>query len=520
MEDRGDSGVTLAELLAAFSLATDLGLGQPMEHVLRSWQIAARLGRAIELPEEQRAPLFYVAMMAWVGCVADSPEVTSSFGDDIAFRAASYDVDLAGLPGMAYFLSHTGAGQPVGRRLLAGAGLVAKRMGPVIDGLRSHCLTTSTLAEQLDLESDVSVALRQFFARWDRQGVPDDVGGEEIALPVRLFHLGDVAEVHHRRGGVDGATRVVQARRGTQFDPALVDAFCAGAAEVLGGDPDVLDVATLVAAEPGLATPLSEERLDDALTALADFTDLRSIHRAGHSRGVADLADAAARQLNLPAADARLARRAGLVHDVGLHGVPATILDKAEALSASEQERLRACSYYTERVLARPPALARIGRVAAATNERLDGSGHHRGVTASDLSLPARILAVACEFRSLVEPRPGRVPLPLERAAASLRAEAGAGRLDVDAVDAVLTVAGAGSRRRAAGPAGLTSREIEVLSQIARGATTRQVARTLGITPKTADTHIERIYAKTGASSRSTAMLFALRHGLLDPLEL
>ena len=91
-----DSGVTLAELLTAFSLATDLGLGQPMEHVLRSWQIAAMLASHMNLSDEQRESLFFVAMLAWVGCVADAPEVGALFGDDIAFRADGYYVDLAG----------------------------------------------------------------------------------------------------------------------------------------------------------------------------------------------------------------------------------------------------------------------------------------------------------------------------------------------------------------------------------------------------------------------------------------
>ena len=58
-----------------------------------------------------------------------------------------------------------------------------------------------------------------------------------------------------------------------------------------------------------------------------------------------------------------------------------------------------------------------------------------------------------------------------------------------------------------------------MLSLIARGATTRQVAERLFITPKTAETHIERIYAKTGASTRSTVTLFAMQHGLLDSLD-
>ncbi len=85
-------------------------------------------------------------------------------------------------------------------------------------------------------------------------------------------------------------------------------------------------------------------------------------------------------------------------------------------------------------------------------------------------------------------------------------------------MDAVLAAVGQQRGKRQAGPAGLTPREIEVLTLIARSASTRQVARSLGITPKTAETHIERIYAKIGASNRSTATLFAMQHGLLDSL--
>lgn len=84
----------------------------------------------------------------------------------------------------------------------------------------------------------------------------------------------------------------------------------------------------------------------------------------------------------------------------------------------------------------------------------------------------------------------------------------------------MLAAAGAGRRKRVSGPAGLTAREVEVLILIARGATTSDAARRLGISRKTAGTHIGWIYAKTGASSRATATLFALRNGLLDPLDL
>lgn len=517
--DERDSGVTLAELLAAFSLATDLGLGQPMEHLLRSWQIASRLGRHVGLPEEQQPALFHVAMLSWVGCVADAPEVTASFGDDIAFRADSYDADLGGLSGMAFFLGHAGRGQPLPLRLRVAATMAATGGSRVMRGIQGHCLVTSNLSDELGLPAETSEAVRQFFARWDGQGAPRGVRGEQIDLVVRLFHLADVVEVHHRRGGVAAAVDVARARTGSQFDPRLVDAFCSTAVEVLPGDTDEYDAHELFSQQPGLAGRLSNEDFDAALVALADFTDLRSPCRAGHSRGVADLAAEAARLLRLPAEEVKVVYRAGLVHDIGLHGVPTTILDKPTTLTATEEERLRAASYFTERVLARPRALARVGAIAGLAHERMDGSGYHRGISGQAIPLSGRILAAACAFREQVEPRADRPARTLKEATGAIRTEIAAGRLDQAAADAVLAAAGGGTRRRVAGPAGLTPREIEVLGLIARGAATGDVAGRLGISRKTAGTHIERIYAKTGASSRSTATLFALRSGLLGALD-
>jgi HD-GYP domain-containing protein (c-di-GMP phosphodiesterase class II) len=511
--------VTLAELLAAFSLATDLGLGQPMEHVLRSWRIASRLGEQIGLDDEERAQLFYIAVLSWVGCVADTPEVASWFGDDIAFRGDSFQVDFAGFPALAFMLGHAGAGQPAWHRLRLATTLMATGAKGIQRGLLAHCLSTSLLAERLGLGLPVRDAVRQFFARWDGTGMPAGVGGEEIAVSVRLFHLADVVEVFHRTSGVTTAVEVARARRGTKFDPAIVDSFCAAAPEVLTGLTEEPDVYDLIAADPLLRDPLSGGRLDDALEALADFTDLRSTFRVGHSRGVARLAGLAAEVAGLRTTDVEAVRRAGLLHDVGLHGVPASILDKPGPLTATESERMRAHSYYTERVLARPPALAHLAAIAGLTHERLDGSGYHRRLTGSALPATARILATADAFHAMTEPRPYRPALSAREATAALRAEVRAGRLAADAVDAVLTASGTAHPRRRSGPAGLTPREVEVLMLIARGASTRQVARLLDITPKTAGTHVERIYGKTGASTRSGATLFAVQHGLLDSLE-
>ena len=141
------------------------------------------------------------------------------------------------------------------------------------------------------------------------------------------------------------------------------------------------------------------------------------------------------------------------------------------------------------------------------------------GEDLADIDLaPARILAAADTYRAMREPRPYRPAMSAKQASQAILDDVRAGRLGSLAVDAVLTAAGATRPRRPSGPAGLTPREVEVLILIARGASTRQVARSLDITPKTAGTHIERIYGKTGASTRSTATLFALHNGLLDTL--
>ncbi len=513
--DRG-SGIGLADLVAAFSLATDLGLGQSMEHVLRAWLVASRLGERVGLDDDQRGALFYVATLAWVGCVADTPEVAAWFGDDIAFRRDSFAVDTTPLAMMPFLLRHAGAGGPPLHRLGRGAAIVATGGAPVTRGLQSHCVTAAHMAERLGLGEDVARPLRQFFTRWDGKGVPREVGGDEIALPMRLFHLADRAEVYHRTDGVEAAVAMARARRGAHFDPSVVDAFCPAAPELLDPGP-APDWPELVGGDPALARPLTEDALDAALTAFGDFTDLRSPSRAGHSRGVADLAAAAA--AGLAPGDVAAVRRAAYLHDVGLHGVPATILDKPGPLTVAERERLRLHAYYASRVLARPPALARIGALAAMTHERGDGSGAPRGLTAAAIPVPARVLAAACAYRAMTEPRPYRPPLTAAQIKDELRADVRAGRLDAAAVDAVLAAAGVPAPRRRAGVAGLTPRELEVLALIARGASTRHVARRLGIAPKTAETHIERIYAKTGASTRATATLFAVRHGLLDPLD-
>jgi HD-GYP domain-containing protein (c-di-GMP phosphodiesterase class II) len=235
----------------------------------------------------------------------------------------------------------------------------------------------------------------------------------------------------------------------------------------------------VIAAEPSPRPPLTEQEFDSVLEVVADIADLKSPWFSGHSRGVADLAARAVKAAGMSERDVVTTRRAGLVHDLGRTAISNRVWDKREPLSEGDRERVRLHAYYTERMLRRPVALAVLAAVASSHHERLDGSGYPRATRGADIPLLGRYLAAADVYHALLEERPYRPALEPKDAAARLRSEARNGRLDDAAVDMVLGVSGHRRSGLPASPAGLTPREVEVLVLVARGASTRQVGRTL-----------------------------------------
>ncbi len=509
------SGVRLNELLVSVSLATDLGLGQPAEHMLRATRISLRLGARLGLETRDLAALYDVSILTYVGCPVYGNEATVLFGDDIDFRAHTYDVDLVGLPAMRFMLGRTGNAASGVDRVRRAAVLVTTGGRAIVEQMANHCSAAGLLAQRLGLHGDVRAGIEQSYARWDGRGVPGGLAGDELALSARVSQVADACEVIHRTAGPQAAVDVVRSRSGTQFDPAVV-ALLEHDPESVFAHLDEDNVDAVLDAEPVPRPELTEAELDRALAAIGDFCDLRSPCFAGHATGTADLAAAAASLVQLPAADVTLTRRAALVHDVGRFGVPASVWDKPGPLSPREHERMRMHSYYVERIFSRPEPLRRIGLLAGTHHERMDGSGYHRGMSGAMLSSPARLLAAADAYHAMTQPRPHREALPAAAAAGQLRLDAHEGRLDRVATDAVLAAAGdAASRSRALAPGGLTARECEVLGLLARGLPNKSIARQLLISPKTVGNHVEHVYAKLGVSNRAGAALLAIQHGLV-----
>lgn len=144
--------------------------------------------------------------------------------------------------------------------------------------------------------------------------------------------------------------------------------------------------------------------------------------------------------------------RAALLHDIGKLGVSNLILDKPGRLDAEEWEAVRRHPEHTKVVLDRVAGFRSIAETAASHHERLDGSGYHRGLTEGDLSLDARILAVADVCEALSAARPYRPALSSEEVAEIMSRDVGKKLCAVSYSALQVHLGGAPSSARVAGP--------------------------------------------------------------------
>lgn len=503
-----------AEVIGALSLATDLQLALDLEHGLRSTVFAMRIGERVGADRDTLSDTYYACLLLYVGCTADV-HLRAQFFDDIEGAAQNLFPVMYG--SQRERLGALTRSIAPDRGPLARAALIARtvpqaaRVMPQIDVACRE--VAGMLSDRLGLPSSVEALAVGIDERWDGKGEPGLMRGEELPLATRIAHVARDADLQRTIGGPQRAAEVVRRRGGGAFDPEIAGLLADEAQDILVLDDGVSAWEEALLAEPRPRLMLEDEAIDVALSAMGDFADLASPYLSGHSTGVAELAGAAAERCTLAAHEVVEMRRAALVHDVGRAAVPTTIWQKRGPLTPQEWERVRLHAYHSERILCPSPFLAGLVSVATAHHERIDGSGYHRGAAGASLGRCERILAAGDAYHAMTEPRPHRGPLTAADAAAELGREASAGRLDADAVGAVLEAAGQRAPRIER-PAGLTEREAEVVGLLARGLQTKQVALTLGISAKTADRHIQNAYGKIGVSTRAGATLFAMGHGL------
>jgi HD-GYP domain-containing protein (c-di-GMP phosphodiesterase class II)/DNA-binding CsgD family transcriptional regulator len=517
-----DTPLRLGQLVATLALAQDNAFGQPLESQLRSCLLATWICEAAGFEQETRETVYWVALLRYVGCTGHAHEVATVFGDEIAIRAQTLVHDAANpAEVMRDVMAFATAGHGPKEREEIVRMIQETAREWAVHNFSSGCEVADMLVQRLDFGAPVRDALRFTFERWNGNGYPAHAAGEAIPLPMRIVHLSHDMEAIGRLFTPQHALDAARDRRDRTYDPALADLFVAqgGAWFDRLRETDPWDA--VLAIEPEPHRLLTGAELDDALTVVADFIDLKSPYMGGHSRRCAELAADAARVLGLAEEDVTTVRRAALVHDFGTTVVPNSIWDKPGALTRTEFDRVELHPMLTEQMLRRSPALGLLNGVASSHHEKCDGSGYHKRVPADADNLGACIVAATEIYVGMTTERADRQPFSPGDAAAELRRLESTGVLEPRAARAVLVAAGHGEPRgpqgrRQVNPGGLTRREVDVLRLAAKGLTTREIADRLYISPKTADHHIQHIYGKIDVSTRAAAALWAMQHTVVQ----
>ena len=183
-----------------------------MEHVLRQCLIALRLCEFVDLDEDDRAVVYYTALLVNVGCHSDAHEQARWFGDDIALRSTKYDHEPFSVRDTIGMLRRIGAGNPPLHRVRTGLEFAFAGRRDLDGMMAAHARLARALGEELGLPATVLDALAGSYERWDGRGWPDGVAGDAIPLAARVVQLAEFVEVAHRCGGVDGAREVAERR--------------------------------------------------------------------------------------------------------------------------------------------------------------------------------------------------------------------------------------------------------------------------------------------------------------------
>lgn len=434
-ETRRDSGsFRFSEVISALSFALDLVEGQPEGHTVRSCLIGMRMADRLGLDAEGRSALFYALLLKDAGCSSNASRMSTLFdADDMEAKKKVKTVDWTSLPRVALYTARTV--RPEGS-LLARAGRVVKvaARGQRVsrDLIRVRCERGAEITRLMGFPEETARAIRSLDEHWDGKGHPDGLKGEEIPLLARICGLAQTVEVFFTARGPGAAEEISRVRGGRWFDPELVEVLLAEVrdnglwGDLSRGDP-WREVSRLEPEDRTLeATP---ERVDLVARAFGRIIDAKSPFTYHHSERVARVAVAMGKRAGFGPDAARDMMRAGLLHDIGKLGISNRILDNSGPLTGEEYTKIKHHPRLTYEILSRVGPFQSIAETAANHHERLDGSGYHRGLTAEDLALPSRILAVADVYDALSSDRPYHEALPKEKVIGILRQES-ATRLD------------------------------------------------------------------------------------------
>tara|TARA_R110002124_G_scaffold104370_10_gene254322 strand:+ start:6855 stop:8384 length:1530 start_codon:yes stop_codon:yes gene_type:complete len=504
----------ITEGLGVLALAADAATGRPQGSGLSAAVVAAEFSRQLGDDVTTQKDAYFLALVRFIGCTITSHETGMlAIGDDQGFALATMLGDWSDRADLKRHLDQFIALEaPKNERDAAFDYICDILPTAAPDFTAAHCRQSYLLAKRMPVSQRVLDCIPYYYARWDGKVLP--FGGLDVPYLSRLVRITEMAELVRRLGNASRAKEVISAKLGHEVDPELGRKFLDHADEVFKAASHAPEFEAFIAAEPGEPVEMTPQCRETLAEVAADMTDHKATCFRSHSRRVAALAAQAAKIAKLSKEQVENLRLAALVHDIGKCAISNRIWYKAEELVASERLEMERHTFQTQFFLSHGNPFAEWVDVAASVQERADGSGYHRRLPLSELG--PNILAAANEYDELSHGSPARAALNAKDTAAALNDMAQSRKLLPTAVSAVLQAAGHSVKEAEASlPFGLTRREAQVLCHLAKSETTAEIAQGLGISPKTADHHIQSIYNKTAIRARPALALFALEHGIV-----
>lgn len=444
--------IDMPELISALSFALDMTEGAMPGHALRSCILGMRIGERVGLSQSQMSDLYYTLLLKDIGCSSHASHMDQIVrGEDEAAQAETRafveaevwadiraefkaELDLAHgpkasgtrLPGLRSLWRHAQTQQPAPEPVPSPAAAPPRRSRNVV---RIHGDRGASIITKIGLAPGTADAVRALDEHWNGTGYPGRMRGEQIPLLARIAAIAQHLDVFASGKGPEHAVAVMRERSGKWFDPDLVRiAGSLHRTRALWKDclailPEQDIRAAVLGLEPRENLHLGPDRIDRVCEAFSDVTDAKSPFTVDHSMGVTDAALVIAGTLGLSPERTVFIRRAALLHDLGKLRIPNSILHKPGKLTVEEFMIVKEHPALTRKILDRIPAFREMALVAGSHHEKLDGTGYPNNLGASELSLEARVIAVADVYAALSEKRPYRESLAIDKVTAIMKKE-------------------------------------------------------------------------------------------------
>lgn len=436
------STVFLPDLISALSFALDLVADAAPGHAVRTCLLGMRMAAELGLSQEEQAQLYYALLLKDLGSSKNAGYIHRALGGDD--RSLKHEFRLHTWRRVSFTTAqilwhHTLPDSGAMWRMPRFLSILLQQRSMVEEFIRLRCEQSAKLAQKMGLSPETTRAIQASDEHWNGKGYPAGLQGQEIPILARIVAIAQHLDLYHSEWGDAAAVRSLRNLSGSRFDPELVQI-----AKSLHRDNKLweqigsgFEREMAMGMLPANLSFVSDTNLDGICEAFAAVVDAKSSFTYHHSIGVTRASLAISDQLGLVPEQRKMIYRAALLHDLGKLSIPNTLLDSPKGLTTEEWKVLKEHPRLTRKILEKIEHFQDLARVASQHHEKLDGSGYPDGLTDRDLSIEARVIAVADVYGALSEDRPDRPRLSRKTVLAIMKPEVPR-KLDSHCFDALL----------------------------------------------------------------------------------